>query len=317
MKNAVIDIGTNTILLLIAEYSPNYGLINTITDIQQIPRLGKSVDKNKNILPESFTKAVNILNDYKNLCINHNVNKITSVATSFIRDANNKSEFIDEIKNKTGIEIEILSGEEEAKWTFIGGVYDKIYNSDFIVTLDIGGGSTEITKNIKPVKSISNLFNIELNSISLNIGSVRIHEKFISSHPPKYDEIIKAEAYINENLKSINFDFENCELIGLAGTITTIGAFKLKLPKFIPDKVDNLILDYTDVENILTLIACLKTEELLAAGNYMEGRADIIFSGILILKCFMQKLEFKKISISTKGLRYGILMRELHRNKLI
>lgn len=317
MQYAVIDIGTNTILMLIAEHSPNYGLIKTITDIQQIPRLGKSVDKNKNILPESFTNAVNILKDYKNLCINHNVNKITAVATSFIRDANNKSEFIDEIKNQTGIEIEILSGEEEAKWTFIGGVYDKINNSDFLVTIDIGGGSTEITKNINPVKSISSLLNTELNSISLNIGSVRIHEKFISSQPPKYDEIIKAEAYINENLKSIKFDFANSKLIGLAGTITTIGAFKLKLPKFIPDKVDNLMLDYTNVENILTQIAGLETEELLAAGNYMEGRADIIFSGILILKCFMQKFGFRKLSISTKGLRYGILLRELHQNKLI
>lgn len=313
MRKTTIDIGTNTILILIAEKDA-YGSVKTILDIQRVPRLGKGVDKNRNILPESIQKAVTILNEYKQLSAEYKSTDITATATSFIRDANNKSEFINAVKNSTGIEIEILSGEDEAKWTFTGGIYDKINSSSSqkITTIDIGGGSTEITTaSIDAYLIKDNLYSaIPLTGKSLNIGSVRINEKFLSHHPPSYESIAEAEKFINEHLAKIDFDIKNSRLIGVAGTITTLGAIKLKLDKFKAEKVDNLEITIDEIEHILNGLTHLSLEELYIMGDYMTGRADIVIPGILILKCFMVKFDFEKLTISTKGLRYGIFLRD-------
>ncbi len=313
MRKTTIDIGTNTILLLIADYDEKSSTVKTVLDIQRVPRLGKGVDNNRNILPESIEKAIDILNDYKQISAEHNSKSITATATSFIRDANNKSEFIKTIKDDTGIEIEILSGDDEAKWTFIGGVYDKLSKGDAkkITTIDIGGGSTEITTAAIEQSAIINkqFSSIPLAGKSMDIGSVRINEKFLNSHPPSYESIIQAEQFINEHLKQIDFDISGSNLIGVAGTVTTLGAIKLGLNKFEADKVDNLVITIDEIEHILSALTPLSLEEIYLMGDYMTGRADIVIPGILILKCFMRKFGFDKVTVSTKGLRYGIFLR--------
>jgi exopolyphosphatase / guanosine-5'-triphosphate,3'-diphosphate pyrophosphatase len=314
MKKTVIDIGTNTILMLIAEYDIKTSSVKTIVDIQRVPRLGKGVDSNRNILPESIEKAIDILNEYKQISAEYNSHSITATATSFIRDSNNKAEFIEAVKDGTGIEIEILSGSDEAKWTFIGGVYDKLSHKDAkkITTIDIGGGSTEITIGTVSQLAIDskNINEIPLTGKSMDIGSVRINEKFLSSHPPAYENIIQAEQYINEHLKQIDFDISGSNLIGVAGTVTTLGTIKLGLSKFDANKVDNLVITIDEIEHILSALTPLSLEELYLMGDYMTGRADIVIPGILILKCFMRKFGFDKVTVSTKGLRYGIFLRE-------
>src|SRR5438093_12899952 len=109
----VIDIGTNTILMLIAEFDRSTSQIKTVLDVIRLPRPGKGVDSSGNILPESFNKAVTVLNEYKSMSETYGSKEIIATATSFLRDARNKNEFISVIKDKTGIDIEILSGEEE------------------------------------------------------------------------------------------------------------------------------------------------------------------------------------------------------------
>ena len=313
MRRTVIDIGTNTILMLIAKIDEQNSYVRTILDLQRIPRLGKGVDANRNILPESIQKAIGIINEYKQISSEYNSAYITATATSFIRDSNNKNEFISEIKTNTGIEIEILSGDDEAKWTFWGGVYDKLSaKQPKITTIDIGGGSTEITVGtIEHLpKSKDDFSSIPLIGKSLDIGSVRINEKFLSSHPPSYQNIVEAEHFINEHLSKIDFDISSSKLIGVAGTVTTLGTIKLGLSKFDADKVDSLDINIEETEHILSELTPLSLEELYVMGDYMTGRADIVIPGILILKCFMRKFGFERVTVSTKGLRYGIFLRE-------
>src|SRR5437899_2208017 len=119
MRYSVIDIGTNTMLMLIAEFDSASNKIKRIIDIQRIPRLGKGVDSNRNILPQSINKAIEILNEYKKISGGYKSEKIFATATSFIRDAHNKNEFLRGVKDGTGIDIEILTGDYEAKWSFI------------------------------------------------------------------------------------------------------------------------------------------------------------------------------------------------------
>jgi exopolyphosphatase/guanosine-5'-triphosphate,3'-diphosphate pyrophosphatase len=309
IRRSTIDIGTNTILMLIAEYDEQTGGIKTILDIQRVPRLGKGVDSNRNILPESIQKAIDILNEYKTMSNEHNSASITATATSFIRDSHNKNEFIQAIKKNTGIEIEILTGSDEARYTFIGGVYDKLESGNTkLTTIDIGGGSTEITTGT--IKQLS-INNIPITGKSMNIGSVRINEKYLNSHPPSFEDIVNAESFINENLKEIDFDISGTSLIGVAGTVTTLGAIVLGLDKFDAGRVDNLNISIAEIEEILNRLIPMPIEELYGMGDYMTGRADIVIPGILILKCFMRKFGFTNVRVSTKGLRYGVFLRSV------
>jgi exopolyphosphatase/guanosine-5'-triphosphate,3'-diphosphate pyrophosphatase len=307
-------------LLLIAEYDSKSQSVKTILDIQRLPRLGKGVDSARNILPDSIKKAVSVLNEYRAISEEHNSEKIFATATSFIRDANNKKEFLIAIKDKTGIDIEILAGEDEAKWAFIGGVYDKlqITGSELQISIiDIGGGSTEITTGvIKDTHDyLKNLDNIPIKGKSIDVGSVRLNEKYLSHHPPSFENIVHAEDFVKQNLEQIDFDLKNSSLIGVAGTVTTLAAIKLHLNEFIASKVDETILTLDEIESIFTRVAAMPLEEIYALGSFMEGRADIIIPGILILKTFMEKFGFDKITVSTKGLRYGIFIREDFKNQ--
>lgn len=311
MIRSTIDIGTNTILMLIADYDDQTGKIKTILDIQRVPRLGKGVDSNRNILPESIQKAIDILEEYNDISEDHDSDKITATATSFIRDSHNKEEFINAVKLNTGIEIEILPGSDEAKWTYAGGVYDNLGTNKRLTTIDIGGGSTEITTSANPVNTLSDLLTGQITGKSMNIGSVRLNEKYLNSHPPAYDDIINAEKFINEHLNEIDFDINGTELIGVAGTVTTLGAIVLGLDKFDAQRVDGLNIKITEIENVLNRIIPLPIEELYGMGDYMTGRADIVIPGILILKCFMRKFGFENVQVSTKGLRYGVFLRDV------
>jgi exopolyphosphatase/guanosine-5'-triphosphate,3'-diphosphate pyrophosphatase len=316
MITTTIDIGTNTILMLIGEFDNSSFQIKTLLDTQRIPRLGKGVDANRNIPDESIQKAINILNEYKIISSEYGSNIITAAATSFLRDANNNQAFIGAIKKETGIEIEILSGADEARWTFWGGVYEQLQSSDSklqICTIDIGGGSTEITNGIDIPSKLDKdtLFNHPIQGKSVDMGSVRINEKFLKGHPHSLEKITLAENFIKDNLRSIDFEIRNDSvLIGVAGTITTLAAIKLMLNEFDREIIDGLKLRLEDINDILNDMYRKTLSELFAIGNYMEGRADIIIPGTLILKNFMEKFNFDEIKVSSKGLRYGIFLRE-------
>ena len=122
---------------------------------------------------------------------------------------------------------------------------------------------------------------------------------------------MNAEKFINEHLKEIDFDIAGTELIGVAGTVTTLGAIVLGLNKFEANKVDGLNISITEIESVLNRLIPMPIEELYGIGDYMTGRADIVIPGILILKCFMRKFGFENVRVSTKGLRYGVFLRDV------
>ena len=302
-------------LLLIAETDGNSQAVRTILDVQRVPRLGKGVDSSRNIMPESVKKAVAVLNEYKKISAEYNSERIFATATSFIRDAKNKAGFLEIIKKETGIEIEILSGDDEAKLTFIGAVQDKL-NPDTadaqITTIDIGGGSTEITfGDISVGSAVREPYNFPIKGKSLDVGSVRLNEKYLKNHPPTFESLVEATDFVKGFLQYIDFDIKDSALIGVAGTVTTLAAIKLGLSSFDASKVDGTVLKLNEIERIFTRLAAMPIEELYALGNFMEGRADIIIPGILILQTFMEKFGFKRITVSAKGLRYGVFLRQV------
>jgi exopolyphosphatase/guanosine-5'-triphosphate,3'-diphosphate pyrophosphatase len=316
MKKSIIDIGTNTVLLLIADYDPINNSMITIKDIQQIPRLGKGIDSNRIISKETISKACKIIEEYKSISSQNGVEKIIATATSFLRDSANKVEFIQKVFDNTGIHVELLSGEDEAKWTFVGGSYGTLKNDarKDITLIDIGGGSTEIISGhstVKTVHELSSFNNINIKGQSLNIGSVRIKERYFKEQPYNNKDIERAAEFVLKELEESNLKLTGSKLIGVAGTITTLTAMKLKLNKFEAEKVDGNVLTFEDIDTKFNEIKIKSYNELLKMGDYMEGRSDIIIPGILILKTFMKQFGFSEITVSTKGLRYGIFIREV------
>ncbi|MDE3058552.1 MAG: Ppx/GppA family phosphatase [Bacteroidota bacterium] len=301
MRFSVIDIGTNTILLLVADIDRT-GIRSVVYDEQVIARLGKGVDEHKMINRETFRRVLQFLQAYRATSETLRAEKIVAVGTSALRDAANRNEFCDFIEKETGISIEILSGDEEAEYTFRGAISGFLRRSASFSVLDIGGGSTEI---------ISETPSQLTSKTSLDIGSVRITERFLKTSPPTALEVSEARSCIQRALANIDLsEIRDSKLIGVAGTLTTLAALQQKLPEYNPHRVEGFELSYSEIRILFNQLRIKTVEEIRAVPQISAGRADIILAGILILLEFMEAANAKQITVSDRGLRYGIALRE-------
>ena len=308
MQLTSIDIGTNTILMLIADVKRD-GAIRVIRDEHVIARLGKGVDEHRRILPETFQRVLNILDNYKQIHDGTRSDRIIACGTSALRDASNRDEFVEFIRSHAGITIEILSGDEEAELTYLGGV------SEFIGTdtgrqfavLDIGGGSTEFTFGQDAVVT---------SKVSMDIGCVRLTERFLKTSPPNLSGIGRAQEYVREQASSLRSLDGGTRCIGVAGTLTTLAAIDLQLAVYDRVRVSGHVLTIDSIEGIFELLKKKRLEEIKEIPQILPQRADIILAGILILLELLRKTKVERITASDRGLRYGILQREARRSTL-
>jgi exopolyphosphatase/guanosine-5'-triphosphate,3'-diphosphate pyrophosphatase len=299
VRCAGIDIGTNTLLLLIADISPT-GEITTVADIQRTPRLGKDVDAERNIGLPAFQRIEKILIEFIANCRGHEVEVISAYATSAVRDARNREEFLAYQREKTGLKIEVLSGQEEAELTFKGAISGLHASPSNYAVLDIGGGSTEI----------SFMEGDKLVRRSLQMGSVRITERFFLHQPPLPEEIEAARVFIQGELKSAGeLQIKEKELVGVAGTVTSLSCFEQGLKEFDAHNVDDFVLSGGMVREWSEKLASLTSAEILSLSSVAEGRADILSAGALILAESMNHFQIEKIRASIRGLRYGIALK--------
>lgn len=305
MKVATIDIGTNTVLLLIATVDAD-GTLSTLVYEQRIPRLGKGVDQSRLLQPDAMQRVIGVLKEYKHIVDAHAVDAVVVAGTSAIRDANNKEEFAKLIHSQVGFPLEILSGEEEALWTYRGAV-SGITGITKAVVVDIGGGSTEI--------SLGNDKNI-LNTISLDIGSVRLTERFLKHDPPTHPELEAAITCVEDELaKAAHFDFRGTTLVGVAGTVTSLAILAQGLKDFLIDAVINYRLDIDMVYLLFRTLRGMRASEIRTLSSMMEGRSDVIAAGALILREIMAHFKFNEMIVSERGVRYGLALREWERAK--
>ncbi|MEI7787995.1 MAG: Ppx/GppA phosphatase family protein [Chlorobiaceae bacterium] len=300
-----IDIGTNTALLLIADLEPESGTINPVYHQQTIVRLGKNVDAEKIIDPSALQRLIACLSEYRQISDEHNAEEIIAAGTSALRDAQNHLEVISEVAQKTGITIRCIAGHEEAELTFFGAVAGMSNIPDLFTVIDIGGGSTEI--------SIGSGAALE-ESVSLNIGSVRLTERFFTTLPPPQHEVDAAKKHINDLLASslLPFFAAREHIYGVAGTLTTIAQVSQGLKHFDALKVHNYPLSFHEVRAFLEHLKKSNLEQIIQLG-IPDGRADVITMGTLILHQFMRLLGVAEIRVSIQGLRFGIAQQELLR----
>lgn len=290
---AAIDIGTNTILMLISEIDEQ-GKISQIRDEHRIARLGEELIKTGEIHIQSVDRANKILSEYARICEEEKVNSIKLVATSAMREASNGREVLNKLKNQIGGEFQIISGDDEAYLSFLGTVE----NSSDSTVIDIGGGSTEFIRG--------NNYKIT-NRKSFPTGAVKITEKFISSHPPLDDIIKKIKRHIQEVIGSNLNEYKSENIYAVAGTPVTIASVASEINEFNQERLNGYKLTITEIERVLNIFLLNDLEYLIKKLNIHPRRADVITAGTMILLESLRALNAEFVTVSTKGLRYGII----------
>jgi exopolyphosphatase/guanosine-5'-triphosphate,3'-diphosphate pyrophosphatase len=308
-----IDIGTNTILMVIADLGGD-GSIRTLRDEIAFPRLGRGVGKTGFISPDSIDRLLTVLKDYQQLSINLGSEKITACGTSALRDSSNSDEVVTRIRRETSIDVKVLSGEDEARWTFLGALADEdesvpglAQDEGRFAVIDIGGGSTEVT--------LGTSRQVE-KSVSLDVGCVRLTERFLHTTPPTMEELERAAICARAALAGLgDIDPARFALVGVAGTIATLAALDQNLSRFEADAVHGYVLTLDRIREIFARLRPQTLDQIQSSPVISTGRADVLLAGMLILIEFMAAYQFDRITVSSRGLRYGLVLREFERMK--
>lgn len=299
-KFASIDIGTNTILLLIAKIKD--GKLKPIFEEERVVRLGEGLQNNSIISDEAMERGITTLKSYLQKCKENGVKKIFTIGTSVLREAKNSGDFLKSVKDSLGLTIQIISGEEEAYLSFLSVVRNIGEFEKPLMVIDIGGGSTEFILGHKEKV---------IKWISLPIGSVRLTEKFIHSDPIKIEEYKKMRHELKRLLKKIPQNPKPFLIVGVGGTVTTLASVELGLKRFNPKRVHHFILTKEALRRQIKLYSLLPLEDRKKIAGLYPSRADVILAGSIILYESMEKLKCTNLLISCHGIRYGVLYEKL------
>ena len=293
---ASIDIGTNTILLLIAEVEGD--MIKPLFEMETVVRLGEGVHDSGILTKEAMNRGIQTLSQYLKRSQAMKVQTIFAVGTSALREAKNSGEFLRLVKEKMNLSVEVISGEEEARLSFLAVSKDLMEVNEPILVVDIGGGSTEF------ILGRGNQIN---QWTSLPLGSVRFTEQFIHSDPVRKEDGDTMEKRIRDLLAEIPHSEEPLAMVAVGGTATTLASVEQGLEEFIPEKIHHFILKREALKNQLLLYRFKTIEERRKIPGLPAARADVILAGGAILYLTMEELNCPSVLISCHGVRYGLL----------
>ena len=275
---AVIDCGTNSIRLLVAEISGS--TFKEVIRTMEIVRLGQGVDENKAFHPDAINRTLLAVKSFKEIIDRNKVDKIRFCATSATRDAKNRNLFIDGVRDILNVQVEVIPGEEEAALSFTGATYQLDQGAGPFLVVDIGGGSTEFVYGDKKVMSAK----------SVNIGCVRMSERHLTSQPPTMDQIASAivdiDIAITQAAVSVPINSAK-SLIAVAGTATTVAAAALDLSKYDRDLIHLSKISADKVHKVAQMFQSMNKSEISALPYMHEGRVDVITAGSLVLSRVM------------------------------
>jgi exopolyphosphatase/guanosine-5'-triphosphate,3'-diphosphate pyrophosphatase len=275
---AVIDCGTNSIRLLIAEISGT--TFKEVIRTMEIVRLGQGVDENKAFHPDAINRTLLAVKSFKEIIDKNKVDKIRFCATSATRDATNRNLFIDGVRDILNVQVEVIPGEEEAALSFTGATYQLDQGSGPFLVVDIGGGSTEFVYGDKKVISAK----------SVNIGCVRMSERHFTNQPPTMGQIASAivdiDIAITQAAVSVPINSAK-SLIAVAGTATTVAAAALDLSKYDRDLIHLSKISADKVHKVAQMFQSMNKSEISALPYMHEGRVDVITAGSLVLSRVM------------------------------
>jgi len=299
---ASIDVGTNTVLLLLAEVNTSTKSLSTILNEYRMPRLGKNLKPGGNISNDKIEMLLSILTDYQKIIESHNTDNVIVTATNAFRIADNANEIIKQIKDKFGYNVNVISGETESEYAFYGAV-PKSAGNKLSLVIDIGGGSTEL------IIGKANKMNYRK---SFQIGSVSATENYILRSPPKQEELANLDTELSKIFLEIKNNFAPDLTFAVAGTPTTLFCMINDLTEFDESIVEGNRLSFAEVKQLSEELKPLTPKQVKDRfGNVMRGREDIILGGSLILLKIMELLKISKVIVSARGIRYGAIQKYL------
>ncbi len=301
MRLAGIDIGTLTCRLLVADVQMPHQFTEIDAD-RKILRLGEGVDCHKRLADDAMNRVVATLAEWRERITKYALDATVVVATSAVRESENRQEFLMRVKRETGWDVDVLTGEEEARRTLRGIRFGLPAGVSDFIGLDIGGGSTEciLAQNEQSPQMIS-----------LDLGVVRLLERACHHDPPTAQDLQNAEVCIDEQLANIKQTFgplPDIPLVGTAGTVTTLAAMAQQLKHYDRSRVQNYELTLATVTRLEKDLVNRTSAERLKMAGLEPGREFVIVAGTIILRRIMETLNQPTCLVSDYGLREGILV---------
>lgn len=301
---AGIDIGTNTLRLLIAETGPQP--FRQLFSDRTITRLGQGLDRSGALAPDAQERTLSALARFAEQVRLHSATALAAVGTSALRMAGNTPDFIRAAKARAGIEVRVITGDEEARLTLLG-VRSALGpgpagRSGTCLVLDIGGGSTELILARSGGESAVR---------SLPLGAVYLTERFIHHDPPRQDEINGLRNAVRETLRSLDGPggaVLPAALIGTAGTITTLTAMHLGMNEYDPERINGSRLTKQVIDRLVASLAAKDLLERRVMKGLEPGREDIILAGAVVVQEVMERAGAADLLVSEGGLREGIVL---------
>jgi exopolyphosphatase/guanosine-5'-triphosphate,3'-diphosphate pyrophosphatase len=286
---AAVDLGTNSTRLLIADVENDR--LSEVVRRLTITRLGEGVDGRRRLLPLPITRVRNCLSDYRREIESHGVTRTLAIATSAVRDAENGEAFLGEIEWGYGFTTRLLDGAEEAAM-MVRGVMSGMPPAAGTLFVDIGGGSTELVLGSEMGARTAT---------SLDVGCVRMTERFLASDPPAEAELSAAGAFVRLLLPP----YEARSVIGVAGTVTTLATLDLGLEEYDPQRTHGHRIARTTVAQHLERLAAMPLAERLGVRGMEPGRAPVIVGGLVILREIMDAYALPEIEVSERDILHG------------
>jgi exopolyphosphatase / guanosine-5'-triphosphate,3'-diphosphate pyrophosphatase len=294
MRVAAIDLGTNSTRLLVADVDD--GRVEEVVRRLKITRLGEGVDERGRLLPLPIARVRNVLSDYRRELEQLGAERTLAFATSAVRDAENGDAFLGELEWSYGFETRLLSGHDEASLTFRGVSTDRPIDGETVV-VDIGGGSTELVSGGSDGLHFHD---------SLDLGCVRLTERFLDSDPPAGAELDECAAAARSLLSArVPDEVRPSTAIGVAGTITSIAALDLGLDEYDPGRVHGHELSHDGVEHQLERLAALPLADRREVPALDPDRAPVIIAGVVILREVLERFGLAWIEASERDILHG------------
>jgi exopolyphosphatase/guanosine-5'-triphosphate,3'-diphosphate pyrophosphatase len=311
---AAIDCGTNSTRLLVADAEGR-----PLERLMRITRLGEGVDATGRLAPRAIGRTVAVLGQYRDLMKRHGVVGARATATSAARDAANRDALFAEAEEALGVPLELLSGEDEGRLSYAGATAELDPHDGPYLVVDIGGGSTELVTaplagfgeaggngaGLAPAVAVA----------SVDVGCVRITERFLHHDPPLPAELADAAAAVSAGLEAAAAAqpaiTRAAQLVGLAGTVATLSAIDQGLVSYSRERVHHSVLARPRVEALLDALADESRDDRLRRPGMEEARADVIVGGTVVLATLMRQLAFESCLVSESDILDGLVMSQL------
>ncbi|MGW0121125.1 Ppx/GppA phosphatase family protein [Streptomyces sp. NPDC003327] len=297
---AGIDCGTNSIRLLVADVDPATGDLVELDRRMTIVRLGQGVDRTGRLAPEALERTFAACREYAAVIEELGAERVRFVATSASRDAENRDVFVNGVVEILGVEPEVITGDQEAEFSFTGAT-GELHGAQTYLVVDIGGGSTEFVTGNKHVEAAR----------SVDIGCVRLTERHVRHDPPTAEETeaIRADVRAALDLAAETVPLTGADtLVGLAGSVTTVAALALGLPAYDSEKIHHARISAAQVAEVTERLLASTHDERAAMPVIHPGRVDVIIAGALVLREIVERVGAAEVVVSEHDILDGIAL---------